>query len=63
MDTQDLQEANKKLLADADFSDAHKELLLKTSATFSRAEIKELEMLLQDAKTSSFIYSDMAYHR
>lgn len=57
------QDVNKRLLEKADLTEPQKELLLKTSATFSREEIRELEKLLQDTRTSTFVYSDMAYHR
>lgn len=57
------QDFNKRLLEKTDLTEGQKELLLKTSATFSREEIRELEKLLQNARTSAFLYTDMAYHR
>ena len=63
MDPRDPQQSNKELLAEADLTAPQKDLLLKTSATFSRAEIRELEKLLHNEKASTLLFDKFAYHR
>ena len=63
MDPKDPQQSNKELLAEVDLTAPQEDLLLKTRATFSRAEIRELEKLLHNEKASTLLFDKVPYHR